>query len=270
MKFRIHSIAVVLAAVLVPSAVLAQASTGFARVDSGTYANTTDSSMTFSTYGLSDNGGPETSSGPFNAGESSKHAGLLGKRYIRGAYVDYGIDDPLLSQIDDTYSGWDIEFNTPNPWMTSDSFGMDFFGEFEHRTLSGTYQPNGNTLKMDRSLFVFGTRLIAFPAARVRPYATLGFGFDELKLQKTVSSVTTREDSRDSGFAANAGIEADLAANVAIRGDVEFSPGVLDDPLFEGSLILWPHESFFLRLGATVPFVEEGSPGVTLGGGLAF
>lgn len=266
-----------LAAVLVSASANAQAPSGVARVDSDTYFDTANASWgyhnqqnNFAEYsGDSYRENNQSSRDvPSFTGASQNNGGLLGKRYIRSAYVFYGLD-----VLEKNLEGFDVELNTPNPWIDDETFGSDFFVEIEHRGLTETVASNGNRLELDQDLVILGTRLYAFPKSRFRPYVALGVGFDRFESETRIGATTTRTKSNDSALVTNLGFELDLsteATNASIRGDFELNRAQLDESFFEGVLIVWLHESVFLRGGVAVPLSDGFSPGATIGAGIGF
>jgi hypothetical protein len=167
MKLRIHSVAVLFAAVLAPSALFAQAPAGVARVDSETYFDTVPGGAPFSQTNYST--AEEFSSGSYPAeaesswdqpgfvGTSASHGGLLGKTYLRAGYVYNGVEDPAFSAIDNSFDGWDIELNIPFPWLVSDDVGLDFFTEYENRRFSGTMPGTSVSASLENHVSTIGS-----------------------------------------------------------------------------------------------------------------
>ena len=254
------------AATLAPATANAQAPAGVARVDSDNYFDTS--------YSNTDHGGYQDSNGDFAdqsdsswfnfSKNSANHGGLLGKSYVRAAYLYNGVDDEGTINFD-AFEGWDTEFSTPIPWISSESLGADFVTEFEHQKLSARVGANSVTSKAD--FLSVAVRLFAMPSSRVRPYATLGAGFQRFTLDATGVPSSTENDS---AFITNIGVEADLAANASIRGDFEIDRDDIDESTFEGTIVLWLGEQVFFRGGTVIPLVDGIDPGVTIGGGLAF
>lgn len=253
-------------ATLFPSFANAQAPAGVARVDSDTYFDTSFSNTSFSSD--QDNLAPypdESESSWIAQGiHTSNHAGLLGKTYVRGAYLYNGVgDDGGISY--DAFEGWDLEFNTPIPWISSDSLAADFITEFEHRQLTGRL--GTASLKSEGEFLAIGVRLFAMPESRIRPYVSLGASFQEFKLEGTGITSSKRDEEE---FVISLGLEADIAANASIRGDFEIDRDDVDESTFEGTIVLWLNENIFFRGGGVIPLVDGIDPGVTIGGGVAF
>lgn len=258
-------------AALFPSLAIAQAPAGVARVDSDTYFDTSNASWGYHNH--QDNLSPypdETDSSWFGQGHlssnngSADHAGLLGKTYIRGAYLYNGVDDEGNVSYD-SLEGSDAEFNTPIPWISSDELAADFTTEFEHRQL--TARGPGGTADFDFYSAVVGVRLFAMPTSRIRPYVLLGAAFYEYRAEVTGGS-DFEDDDQD--FLVSVGLEADLASNASIRGDFEIDRDEVDESTFEGTMVLWLNENVFFRGGGVIPLTDGFDPGVTIGGGVAF
>ncbi len=82
-------------------------------------------------------------------------------------------------------------------------------------------------------------------------------------------TVTNKDDEAD--FLLNLGFEFDIATNAALRGDFAIDrDDDIEDPMFEGLLIIWPHENVFLRGGILAPLGTGLDVGATIGGGVAF
>jgi hypothetical protein len=252
--------------ILSTNLVFAQAPAGVARVDSDTYF---DTSFSNTNYSGGQNDFAEYPDDPASSwfdfeNQSSKHAGLLGKTYVRGAYVYNGVDDD--GAIDyDAFEGWDAEFNTPIPWISSDTLAADFITEFEHRQVSGI--AGATKLKIEADFIAVGVRLFAMPNSRIRPYVALGASFVEFSFEATGFPSTEDDDDE---FVISVGIEADLAANASIRGDFEIDRDDVDESTFEGTVVLWLGENVFFRGGGVIPLDDDFDPGVTIGGGVAF
>jgi hypothetical protein len=260
-------------ATLFPSLANAQAPSGVARVDSDTYFDTSNASWGYHNH--QDNLSPypdESGSSWFDQGHlssgngSSDHAGLLGKMYVRGAYISNGINDTTATDFDSPLDGWQIEFNAPIPWISSDVIGSDFFVYHDHRSVSATNRSPAFRFRRKGDFTVVGGRLFAIPESRVRPYIALGAGFSTI----TTSAGSVSVDEDDDGFVTVVGIEVDLATNAAVRVDFEIDREDIDDSTFEGLVILWLNENVFFRGGILAPLSDGFDPGATVGGGLAF
>lgn len=253
-------------ATLFPCLANAQAPSGVARVDSDTYFDTENASWGYHNH--QDNIAPypdESESSWISQGiHSSNHAGLLGKTYVRGAYLYNGVDDGSGISYD-AFEGWDIEFNTPIPWVSSDSLAADFITEFEQRQLTGRL--GTASLKSEGEFLAIGVRLFAMPESRIRPYVSLGASFQEFKLEGT-GLTSSKEDEEE--FVISVGLEADIAENASIRGDFEIDRDDVDESTFEATIALWLNENVFFRGGGVIPLVDGIDPGVTIGGGVAF
>lgn len=250
---------------LLPASVNAQAPSGVARVDSDTYFNEPGTSWGY--RNAPNDFAEPTAVWPEIENNSSEHAGLLGKMYVRGAYLYNGMDDNSEIIVDSALEGWDVEFNAPIPWISSDTIGTDFFAKYEHRSVSAINR--SPVVPFDRKLeyMVLGARIFAFPNSRIRPYVSLGAGF--IQLTTEASGLPTEEED-DDGLVTNLGIEVDLASNASIRGDFEIDRDDLDESTFEGTIVLWLGENVFFRGGGVVPLTDGFDPGVTIGGGVAF
>jgi hypothetical protein len=249
-------------ATLLPSLANAQAPAGVARVDSDAYfSNTSDGSdqASFDEYP----GEPE-SSWPEFGNHSSNHGGLLGKTYVRGAYLYNGVDDDGATSFG-AFEGWDVEFNTPIPWISSDFLATDFIAEIEHRQVSGRFGTTAFTSKGE--FLAIGVRLFAMPQSRIRPYVSLGASFQEFRFEAT-GQPSLEENEEE--FVISVGVEADLASNASIRGDFEIDRDDIDESTFEGTIVLWLGENVFFRGGGVIPLIDDFDPGVTIGGGIAF
>ena len=268
MKLRIHSVAVLLAAALLPAALFAQAPTGVARVDSETYFETAEASWGYGNHqsSFAEYTGEPTASWPELESYSSDHAGLLGKTYVRGAYLYNGVDSTATFDADSAFDGWDVELNVPIPWISSDDIGSDIFVKHENRSFSATNRSPVVQFEVEGEFTVIGARFFAFPKSPIRPYITLGAGL----IRTTTSGGGITVDDDDDGFVTNLGVEADLASNASIRGDFEIDRDEIDESTFEGTIVLWLGENIFVRGGGVIPLVDGFDPGVTIGGGLAF
>lgn len=269
MKIRCLCALALFSAFLLPASVSAQEPAGVARVDSGTYFDTSNASWG---YHSNQNNFTEHLSEPMATWPEienylSDRAGLLGKMYVRGAYLYNHMDDNSEIIVDGAFDGWDVELNAPIPWISSDTIGTDFFAKYEHRSISAINR--SPVIPFDRKLeyLVLGARIFAFPNSRIRPYVSLGAGFVQITTE--ASGFSTQEEDGD-GLVTNLGIEADLASNASIRGDFEIDRDDLDESTFEGTIVLWLGENIFLRGGGVVPLADGFDPGVTIGGGVAF
>lgn len=266
MKIRPLCAFAIFAATVAPAIANAQAPAGVARVDSDTYFDTSNSDTNYGEYqnDFVDYPGERESSWFDFATTSSTHGGLLGKTYVRGAYLYNGVDD--TGGIDfDALEGWDAEFNAPIPWISSDTLAADFIAEFEHRQIDAAF---GTTrITSEGRFFAVGIRLIAMPDAWFRPFVSLGASFQEFKFQAT-GIPTSKEDEEE--FVSTIGIEADIASNASIRGEFEIDRDDIDESTFETTVVLWLGDHFFFRGGGVIPLDDDLDPGVTIGGGVAF
>lgn len=252
-----------------PHLALAQAPAGVARIDSDTYFDTSNASWDYHSQQNNFDQYPSEPSNSWWQGpgiNSSNHAGLLGKAYIRTAYLYNGMDDRSTFVVDDGLDGADVELNLPLPGITFDNIGTDFFAKYEYRSFPGTVRSSGIQFEREGEYTVLGARIFAFPDSRFRPYVSLGAGFSQITT--TGNGVSTESD--DNGFVTNLGIEADLASNASIRGDFDVDRDELDDSTFEGTVVLWLNENIFFRGGGVIPLNDGFDPGVTIGGGVAF
>lgn len=258
-------------ATLFPSLANAQAPSGVARVDSDTYFDTENASWGY--HNRQENIAPypdESGSSWFGQGHlssnsgSADHAGLLGKTYVRGAYLYNGIDDEGTVTFD-ALEGADVEFNAPIPWISSNELAVDFAAELEHRQTSA--RGPGGTADLDFNFAAVGVRLFAMPTSRIRPYVLLGALFSDSRVEST-GSPDIEDDDQD--FLVSVGVEADLASNASIRGDFEIDRDEIDESTFEGTIVLWLNENIFFRGGGVIPLTDGFDPGVTIGGGVAF
>lgn len=288
MKLRTHRTAVLLAVLAIPSVLFAQAPAGVARVDSDTYFETEPdvfetspdvapfdqvSHSTASEFSQFDAPIEESSfwDHPGFQNTSASHGGLLGKSYLRAAYVYNGIENPALASIDTAFDGWDIELNIPIPWLESDSAGLDFFTKYENRQFSGTNTAMAFSASLENHVTTIGTRLFAFPKSRFRPYTSFAAGISNSETRASGTGGTFSEDNDAADFLLNLGFEFDLATNAALRGDFAIGrDDDIEDPMFEGLLILWPHESVFFRGGILVPLTDGLDIGATAGAGVSF
>lgn len=254
------------ATMLPASLVFGQAPTGVARVDSDTYFDTANDS-----WGYHNNqnnftespGDPESSWSDF-ASTSSTNAGLLGKTYVRGAYLYNGVDDDGTTQLD-ALKGADVEFNVPIPWISSSDLAADFTAEFEHKQLDAQY--GAIPAEFDFNFAMVGARLFAMPTSHVRPYILLGALYSHVDFEAANGAAF---DDDDWDFVVSAGVEADLASNASIRGDFEIDRNEIDESTFEGTIVVWLGENIFIRGGGVIPLADGFDPGVTIGGGVAF
>lgn len=266
MKTRPLCALALFAAILAPSIANAQAPSGVARVDSDTYFDTENASWGYHNQqsNFDQYAGEQSSSWPDIQNSTSGHAGLLGKMYVRGAYIYNGVDDDGNVSFD-ALEGFDVEFNAPIPWVSSDELAVDFSTEFEHRQT--TARGPGGIADIDFNFATVGVRLSAMPTSRIRPYVLLGALFSEAQLESP-GSPDIEDDDQD--FLLSVGVEADLAANASIRGDFEIDRDDIDESTFEGTIVLWLGENMFFRGGGVIPLADGFDPGVTIGGGVAF
>jgi len=257
------------AATLAPAITNAQAPAGVARVDSDTYFDTSESSWGYHSHqnNFTEHLGEPTAAWPEIENHSSDHAGLLGKMYVRGAYLYNGMDDNSEIIVDSALDGWDVELNAPIPWISSDTIGTDFFAKYESRSVSAINRSPVIPFDRKREFMVLGARIFAFPNSRFRPYVSLGAGFTQIT---TEASGFPNEEEDDNGLVTNLGIEADLASNASIRADFDIDRDQIDESTFEGTIVLWLGENVFFRSGGVIPLTDGFDPGVTIGGGVAF
>ncbi|NQV28115.1 MAG: outer membrane beta-barrel protein [Rhodopirellula sp.] len=282
MKLRIHRVAVLLIFLVTPSALFAQAPAGVARVDSETYFDNVASDEPFSQpsystaedFGSNAYGGQVESSWdkPGFLGTSASHGGLLGKTYVQNSFTYQGVNDDDLSRLDNSITGWDVEFNTPIPWVTSDEVGVDFFTLHEQIRFSGSSSSPAVTASVDENQTTIGGRIYAMPKSRFRPYAALGLTFANVEASVSDAGGSGQISESGSDFVLNLGAEFDLAANATLRADFELDRNTdIEEPKLETLLIVWPHENVFIRGGLLVPLKNgDFGAGATVGGGLAF
>ncbi|MFT5325331.1 MAG: hypothetical protein ACI8P0_003199 [Planctomycetaceae bacterium] len=257
------------AATLAPAITNAQAPSGVARVDSDTYFDTENASWGYHNHqtNFTEQLGEPAAAWPEIENDSSDHAGLLGKTYVRGAYLYNGMDDNSAIIVDSALDGWDVELNAPIPWVSSDTIGTDFFAKYEYRSFSGINRSPVIPFDRKAEFMVLGARIFAFPNSRIRPYVSLAAGFTQIT---TEASGFPTEEEDDDGLVTNLGIEADLASNASIRADFDIDRNQIDDSTFEGTIVLWLGENVFFRGGGVIPLTDGFDPGVTIGGGVAF
>lgn len=281
MKLRIHRVAVLLTVVAAPATLFAQAPAGVARVDSETYFETdsgdppVDQTSYSTATEFSQIDAPTEEPSIWDqrdfAGTSASHGGLLGKNYLRASYVYNGVEDPAIASIDSEFDGWDIELNIPIPWLVSDTAGLDFFTKYENRRFSGTNSAMAVSASIENHVTTIGTRLFAFPRSRFRPYASFAAGISNSEVRASGPSGTVNMDDDAADFLLNLGFEFDLATNAALRADFAIDrDDDIEDPMFEGLLILWPHENLFFRAGVLAPLSNGLDVGATAGGGISF
>lgn len=280
MKLPLMRAVVLLSITVVPGTLYAQETAGVAKVSPDSYfdasygdapfAETSYSSeATFSSndYGNDSSNDSGSWSDLWDTNDAvESNGGLLGRRYLRAAYITYGVDDSIVEQLDDYFDGFDIEVNIPSPWFNSDDWGSDLFVEYERRSISGVFN-NGNAVELDQDIVTIGTRVFAWPQSRFRPYFAAGVDFSNIELAVTPGLGTkTHSTDGDSTFAANVGFELDLATWASFRADVELHR----ENVFEGLLIFWPHERIFVRGGFAMPLDDGFDAGGTIGGGFTF
>ena len=262
MKIRSLCALALFAGFLLPASANAQAPSGSARVDSDTYFN--DPGTSWGYRNDQNNFTEPTAAWPEIENNSSGHAGLLGKTYVRGAYLYNGVDDNGTDRFD-ALEGFDVEFNTPIPWISSNELAVDFATEFEHKQLDAQY--GAIPAEFDFNFAMIGARLFAMPNSRVRPYILLGALYSHVDFE--ASNGASFEDE-DWEFVVTLGIEADIASNASIRGDFEIDRDEIDESTFEGTVVVWLGENIFFRGGGVIPLTDGFDPGVTIGGGVAF
>ena len=268
-------------AFLLPASVSAQAPAGVARVDSDTYFDTSNASWSyhnhqnnFTEHPVEQTTYQNDSSWSDNvlSGLQSSNGGLLGKTYIRGGMLYQKVDDELLASVDDSLFGWDVEFNTPIPWFTFDEFGVDFFAMHEQDRTSGSNAFSGVSISVDQNVTTIGGRFFGYAKSKFRPFAAVGVTIVDYDLSASGPGGSVQVSEIDTALAVNLGLEVDLAANAALRADLELGIGINTvEPKMRGLLIVWPQENFFIQGGILVPLHDADlGVGATVGGGLAF
>ena len=218
--------------------------------------------------------------GFMNAPNPSDHAGLLGKVYMQERYLQLGIDDPNVRQLDKSLQGFDSFLNLPLMTLdVSTQLDFDLFFGYSQLGLKGsvdTGPPLDLLVAVDgrSETFSVGTTVYLTQAEHWRPFVQIGAEFSRSDTHFTitdgVNTFADRFENRQTDLLLTAGFEFDLFDVLGYRMTVDFETrDRFRDSTIANELILWPHEKVFIR-GGLVTSLEGGGIGFGVGGGLAF
>lgn len=210
----------------------------------------------------------------------SQHTGLLGKVFMQQRYLQLGIDDPDVRQIDKSLQGFDSLINLPLMTLESEvPLDFDLFFGYSNVGLKGS-APTGPPLDLlvtvngKSESYTLGTSIYFTQAERWRPFVQLGVEYSEADFDLAIKSAvdTYAENFVDGNteLLFNAGFEYDLLDVLGYRMTIDCeTTGRFRDSLLLNDLILWPHEKIFIR-GGLATSLEGGGLGFAIGGGLTF
>jgi hypothetical protein len=211
--------------------------------------------------------------------QESSHAGLLGKRYFEGRYLDINLDD-VPDELNADFEGFAVGFNTPLLQSKEEfPFQIDGFTNWTRLSFSTdlpfpTFDPPYITLasvKVAQDAIDVGTTLHTSAFSGFRPFLQLGVRLTRNRVYMNIPGFGEFKDrDHDEEFLFVPGFEADITRYVAIRTafDLQLEEDVDESPVFI-DLIAWPHPMLFLR-GGFITALDGSATGFTAGGGLTF
>ena len=210
----------------------------------------------------------------------SQHTGLLGKVFMQQRYLQLGIDDPDVRQIDKSLQGFDSFINLPLMTLETEvPLDFDLFFGYSNVGLKGSTSsgPPANLLVAvygKSESYSLGTSIYFTQAERWRPFVQLGVEYSQADFDLTVQNAvdTYAENFVDGNteLLFNAGFEYDLLDVLGYRMTIDCeTTGRFRDSLLLNDLILWPHEKIYIR-GGLATSLEGGGLGFAIGGGLTF
>ena len=239
----------------------------------------------------------------FNTPDQVEHAGLLGKNYVQGRYVDQGVDDPYLRQFENSWQGSDtlinlpaVTLNTPTPLDVDVFFGYSNVGLSGTRLQSyhGDFYITQNRLRAKSESYDIGVSVYLTESGRWRPFIQTGlrarrsevksnsqhydngnpFGTlsDYIRLVMNIRDTDASNNyvRYDTRLLLNTGFEYDLMDSLAYRMTLfTETKDRFRDSVVAHDLILWPVNRLFLR-GGLATQLDGGHIGFSLGGGVAF
>jgi hypothetical protein len=216
-----------------------------------------------------------------NAPVPADHAGLLGKIAMQQRYLHLTIDDEEIRPIDTSLQGFDTYVNLPVMTLNTPApLDFDVFFGYTNAGLKGSTNsgPPFNAdiyLNGKSEVFSVGTTIYPTLCEKWRPFVQVGAEFGRADVDMAVSTgpidgFATNFVDHDTDLLLNAGFELDLLDYLGYR--MTFHAETSDrfrDSVITNDLILWPHERIFVR-GGLITSLDNGGPGFSIGGGLAF
>lgn len=211
----------------------------------------------------------------------SNHPGLLGKRYIEGRYMHIEIDD-VPDGFTDDFDGFVLGMNSPL-FQSKEyvPFQVDGFANWMRVSFSTDipfpiFDPpffQMGTMSAVQNAVDVGATLHTNAFTGFRPFLQMGVRITHDRLNVSVPTVfDSSETTSDETFLFIPGFEVDLTQHAALRTafdlqledqeDLDSSPASID-------LIVWPHDSIFLRAGFMTA-LDGSAAGITAGGGFSF
>ncbi|MBL8816175.1 MAG: hypothetical protein JNL58_09105 [Planctomyces sp.] len=211
--------------------------------------------------------------------QESSHAGLLGKRYFEGRYLNIDLDD-VPDELNADFEGFAVGFNTPLLQSKEEfPFQIDGFTSWTRLSFSTnlpfpTFAPPFITMasvKVAQDAIDVGTTLHTSAFAGFRPFLQLGVRLTRDRVYMNIPGFGEFKDrDHEEEFLFVPGFEADITRYVALRTafDLQLEEDVDNSPVFI-DLIAWPHPMLFVRAGF-ITALDGSATGFTAGGGLSF